>query len=159
MLAQEDKLLFILVYFRLYPTQEVLGFLFGFGQPQANYWVHWLTLILNAALRYEMQLPARQPADLEEVLKACPELQFILDGTERPKDPQRRKDYYSGRKKRHTVKNVVITHKPSGQILGLSRTYPGRRHDKAVADEKGFSFPLAVTCGKTPGLRDMRRRA
>ena len=151
-------MLFILVYFRLYPTQEVLGFLFGFGQPQANYWVHWLTLILNAALRYEMQLPARQPADLEEVLKACPELQFILDGTERPKDPQRRKDYYSGRKKRHTVKNVVITHKPSGQILGLSRTYPGRRHDKAVADEKGFSFPLAVTCGKTPGLRDMRLR-
>ncbi|MFN3761738.1 MAG: transposase family protein, partial [Anaerolineae bacterium] len=39
----EDKLLFILLYFRLYPTQEVLGFLFGFGQPQANYWVHRLT--------------------------------------------------------------------------------------------------------------------
>jgi hypothetical protein len=74
-------LLFILVfvYFRLCPTQEVLGFLFGFGQPQANYWIHWLTPILNAALGYEMQLPERQPADLEEVRKACPELQFILD--------------------------------------------------------------------------------
>jgi len=35
--TMEDKLFFILVYFRLYPTQEVLGFLFGFGQPQANY--------------------------------------------------------------------------------------------------------------------------
>jgi len=141
----EEKLFFILVYFRLYPTQEVLGFLFGFGQPQANYWVHWLTPILNAALGYEMQLPARQPATLQQVLEACPELHFILDGTERPiqrpKDRQRQQDYYSGRKKRHTVKNVVITHKPSGRILGLSRTYPGRRHDKAVADEEGFSFP------------------
>ena len=91
----------VLVYFRLYLTQEVLGFLFGFGQPQANDWIHWLTPILNAALGDEMQLPARQPADLEQVLKACPELQFILDGTERPiqrpKDPQRRKDFYSGR--------------------------------------------------------------
>jgi len=107
--------------------------------------VHWLTPILNAALGYEMQLPARQPADLEAVLQACPELQFVLDGTERPiqrpKDPQRRKDYYSGRKKRHTVKSVVITHKPSGRILGLSRTHPGRRHDKAVADEAGFPSP------------------
>ncbi|WP_225913759.1 helix-turn-helix domain-containing protein [Leptolyngbya ohadii] len=35
-----DKLLFILVYFRLYPTQEVQGFLFGIGQPQAHEWVH-----------------------------------------------------------------------------------------------------------------------
>ncbi|MBD2077076.1 transposase family protein [Phormidium sp. FACHB-592] len=26
-----DKLLFILMYFRLYPTQEVQGFLFGIG--------------------------------------------------------------------------------------------------------------------------------
>lgn len=140
----EDKLFFILLYFRLYPTQEVLGFLFGFGQPQANYWVHWLTPILNAALGYEKQLPARQPASLQQVLEMCPELQFILDGTERPiqrpKDRQRRQDYYNGRKKRHTVKNLVITHKPSGRILGLGRTQPGRRHDKALADEEGVFF-------------------
>jgi hypothetical protein len=50
-------------------------------------------------------------------------LQFILDGTEwpiqRPKDPQRRKDYYSGPKKWHTVKNLVITHK-HGCVPNLS---------------------------------------
>jgi len=141
----EDKLFFILVDFRLYPTQAVVGFLFCFEQPQAHYWVHWLTSILNTALGHEMQLPARQPATLQQVLEACPELHFILDGTERPiqrpKDRQRQQDYYSGRKKRHTVKNVVITHKPSGRIVGLSRTYPRRRHDKAVADEEGFFFP------------------
>jgi len=32
----EDKLLFILAYFRLYPTQAVQGFLFGMSQSQAN---------------------------------------------------------------------------------------------------------------------------
>lgn len=37
-----DKLLFILVYFRQYPTQEVQGYLFGLGQPQANECVHRL---------------------------------------------------------------------------------------------------------------------
>ena len=32
-----DKLLFILFYFRLYPTQVALGFFFGFSQAQANF--------------------------------------------------------------------------------------------------------------------------
>ena len=34
--THSDKLLFILGYFRLYPTQEVQGFLFGLSQAQAN---------------------------------------------------------------------------------------------------------------------------
>ena len=46
----EDKLLFILVYFRLYPTQAVQGYLFGFSQAQANEWVHRLSPLLNQAL-------------------------------------------------------------------------------------------------------------
>ena len=44
-----DKLLFILFYFRQYPTQEVQGFLFGMGQPQANEWVHRLTLDVESS--------------------------------------------------------------------------------------------------------------
>lgn len=43
----EDKLLFILVHFRLCPTQAVQGFLFGVGQPQAHEWVHKLSGVLN----------------------------------------------------------------------------------------------------------------
>jgi hypothetical protein len=47
--SSADKLLFILVYFRLYPTQVVPGFLFGLGQTQACEWVHKLSRILNQA--------------------------------------------------------------------------------------------------------------
>ena len=64
----EDKLLFILFYFKFYPTQEVLALFFGFSQPQANEWIHRLTPILNAALGYEKQLPARKLADVEQIL-------------------------------------------------------------------------------------------
>ena len=80
----EDKLMFILVYFRLYPTQAVQGFLFGLGQAQANEWVHRLTGVLNRALGYEQQLPEREPSNLEAVLSRCPSLGFMVDGTERP---------------------------------------------------------------------------
>ncbi|MFM7449159.1 MAG: transposase family protein, partial [Leptolyngbyaceae cyanobacterium] len=79
-----DKLLFILFYFRHYPTQEVQGFLFGMSQAQTSEWIRRLTQVLNQALGKEQQLPERNPLRLEVVLAACPGLEFIVDGTERP---------------------------------------------------------------------------
>ena len=152
-----DKLVFLLFYFRHYPTQETLAFLFGFSQGQACQWIHRLTPIVNRALGYQLQLPARQPAELHEVLVACPDMEFLIDGTERPirrpKDSQRRRDDYSGKKKRHTKKNIVITDKPTGKILGLGPTRPGSRHDKACADEDGYVFPKGSTLYKDSGFQ------
>jgi hypothetical protein len=140
-----DKLVFLLFYFRHYPTQETLAFLFGFSQGQACQWIHRLTPIVNRALGYELQLPARQPAAIQAVLAACPGLEFIVDGTERPirrpQDAQRRTDDYSGRKKRHTKKNIVITDRTTGEIKGLGPTQSGSKHDKACVDEEGYTFP------------------
>lgn len=152
-----DKLVFLLFYFRHYPTQETLAFLFGFSQAQACQWIHRLTPIVNRALGSELQLPARQPAELHEVLAACPGLKFIVDGTERPirrpKDSQRRRDDYSGKRKRHTKKNIVITDESSGKIKGLGRTQAGRKHDKACVDEDGFTFPERSTLYKDSGFQ------
>ena len=129
-----DKLAFILFYFRIYPVQMAQGFFFGMGQPQANEWIHRLSPVLKAALGYDLQLPARQPQDIKAVLETCPGLEFIIDGTERPirrpQDPARQKANYSGKKKRHTRKNNVITHKRTGKVKGLSPTVEGKRHDK-----------------------------
>lgn len=152
----EDKLLFILVYFRQYPTQEVQGFLFGMSQAQANEWVHRLTGVLNSALGAEQHLPEREPARLEAVLSACPSLEFMIDGTERPinrpKDKADRKTYYSGKKKAHTVKNNVIS-KRGGGILFLSDTYEGKKHDKKIADEEGYAFPSGSTLWQDSGFQ------
>jgi hypothetical protein len=153
----EDKLFFILFYFRHYPTQEVLAFLFGFSQGQANQWIHRLTPILQKALGQQRQLPARDAASLQEVLEACPELQFIVDGTERPirrpQDSERQRNDYSGKKKRHTKKNIVITEKATGKILGLGKTQPGSRHDKACIDEEQYRFPEGSTLYQDTGFQ------
>jgi hypothetical protein len=152
----EDKLLFILMYFRLYPTQEVQGFLFGMSQAQANQWIHRLTGVLNQALGYEQQLPEREPANLESVLQTCPSLEFMIDGTERrinrPKDKADRKTYYSGKQKTHTVKNVVI-HDRRGTVRYLSDTYEGKKHDKAIADEEDLRFPDGSTLWQDTGFQ------
>lgn len=152
-----DKLVFILVYFRFYPVQVLQGFLFDLSQPQANDWIHRLTPLLNRALGYEQQLPARRAKDIETLLEACPELEFMIDGTERPvrrpKDGEQQQAKYSGKKKRHTVKNNVITEKQTGKIKGLSATVDGRTHDKKLADDQALSFPTGSKLWQDTGFQ------
>lgn len=152
-----DKLVFILFYFRLYPVQMAQGFFFGMGQPQANEWIHRLSPVLKAALGYDLQLPARQPQDIKAILETCPGLEFIIDGTERPirrpQDAARQKANYSGKKKRHTRKNNVITDKRTGKVKGLSPTVEGKRHDKKLADEQDGAFPPGSTLWKDTGFQ------
>lgn len=152
-----DKLVFILVYVRFYPVQVLQGFLFGLSQPQANDWIHRLTPVLNEALGYEQQLPARRAQAIEALLAACPDLNFMIDGTERPvrrpKDSEAQQAQYSGKKKRHTVKNNVITEKQTGKIKGLSATVAGRIHDKKLADEQALSFPKGSKLWQDTGFQ------
>jgi hypothetical protein len=77
-----DKLLFILLYFQLYPNQQVLGSLFGIGQAQTSNWINSLTSILNNTLGYQKQLPAQKPCDVERVLTECPALEFLICSSE-----------------------------------------------------------------------------
>jgi hypothetical protein len=69
---------------------------------------------------------------------------FCHDGTERriqrPKDPTQQKSHYSGKKKCHTVKNVVLVDKQL-TIQFLSQTHPGTVHDKRVADTTTYPLP------------------
>jgi hypothetical protein len=152
-----DKLVFILFYFRMYPTQAAQGFFFGLSQGQACTWIHRLTPVLNQALGSEQQLPARQPAAVTQILAACPDLAFIVDGTERPiqrpHDAERQQQFYSGKKKRHTVKNIVITHKGSRKIKALGPTCEGKKHDKAAMDETDFLFPPGSRLWKDTGFQ------
>lgn len=50
------------------------------------------------------------------------------------------KAYYSGKKKRHNVKNVLLADRTC-QVPFLSDTYEGSHHDKPVADQKAYPLP------------------
>ncbi len=115
-------------------------------------------LMLNQALGEEQHLPERNPRKLEEVLAACSELEFIIDGTERPinrpQEPVKRKEHYSGKKKRTTVKNNVITERRRrGKVKYLSQTVEGKKHDKKLADEEGYQFPPGSKLWKDTGFQ------
>ena len=137
------KLFFVLFYFKCYPLQEVTALLFGLSQGQVSHWVGELTPLVNAALGRELLLPARKPADLEKLLAEVPDVLLLLDGSERPirrpKNPADRKRDYSGKKKAHRKKNLLVTRER--EVVYLGPTSPGSVHDKKLADESGLCFP------------------
>lgn len=89
--SMEEKLLFILFYYKVYPLQEVIAFLFDTSQGRVNEWIHTLSRVLQMALGEAQALPERDPTNLEQTLALCVSVDFIIDGTERrvqrPPDP------------------------------------------------------------------------
>jgi len=154
----EDKLLFVLVYQKTYPLQVVLGELFGMSASQANYWLQRLSPVLRAALDDLGVLPERDGKRLATIRCLAPELkEFIIDGTERrrqrPKDPEKQRLFYSGKKKAHTDKNIVVVNATSERVLFLSDTYAGKTNDKKIADQEQIAYPGEVVLYKDAGFQ------
>lgn len=132
-----DKLLFILIYLKQGSLQEAHASLFGMHQPDANFWIHLLQPLLNEALGKAGELPART---VEEIAVSPFEAGlYFHDGTERPivrpVNARQQRLFYSGKKGRHTVKNLVLINAPC-KVLFLSRTAEGKKNDKKLADEE-----------------------
>jgi hypothetical protein len=145
LVSAQQKLFFILLYYKAYPTQDVMGLLFGITQGQVSEWVRQLTAIAGQLL--PLHRPARQARQLAEMLAEQPELwEVIIDGTERrlprPQHRGKQKRFYSGRKKRHAVKNVIIVGRH--KVLWCSPTVPARWHDKRVAQQARLRLPKEV---------------
>jgi len=154
----EQKLLFLLVYLKAYPLQTLLGELFGLSQAGVNYWIHRLLPTLREALDELGALPERSPGHFAGDPAAVGEdPRLIIDGTERrrqrPKNPEKQAAHYSGKKKTHSDKNVVVTDARGRRVGFLSGTYPGKTHDKRVADEAAIAYPPGAVLYKDTGFQ------
>jgi DDE superfamily endonuclease/Helix-turn-helix of DDE superfamily endonuclease len=154
----EQKLLFLLVYPKTYPLQVVLGEIFNLSQPQVNYWIHRLLPILRSALDELGVLPERDPTHFARgQQRPGPAPRLLIDGTERrrqrPKNPEKQRLHYSGKKKTHSDKNVVIVGAQRPCIGFLSQTCPGSMHDRKIADQARISYPPGTVLYKDAGFQ------
>jgi hypothetical protein len=154
----EDKLLFILVYEKTHPLQTMHGLQFGLRQPQTNYWIHRLLPVLRRALAFLGMTPERdagQVAHADLALEGGPDL--AIDGTERrrqrPQKAPEQKAHYSGKKKAHTDKNILLVNENSRKVVYLSPTVAGKTHDKKAADEAAIAYPAGATLDKDTGFQ------
>src|SRR5262245_50995453 len=109
-----DRLLLVVVWLRRYPTSEVLGFLFGVATAIVCRAIAEILPILEASGRDTMRMPdpgRHRRHRLDALLAATPELAVIVDTFEQPvQRPTARAEadrWYSGKKKRHTIKTQV----------------------------------------------------
>ena len=143
-----DRLLMLLIYYRTYTTHAFLGFLFGVDDSAVSRNIKPLEPLLAGIFR----IPERRiKLDPEEVRE------LFFDATERPtrRPIKGQRAYYSGKKKRHTIKNQIVTArrtKPPGpgkkpqrlRIAAVSQSYPGSVHDKKVYDQSRTVTPPDV---------------
>ena len=161
-----DKLLFILVYMKAYPLQAVQAHLFGMSPSSANRYIHQLLPVLAEALDRLGMMPERDGRQVAQHERRQGDTHdLIVDGVERrrqrPKNPEKQAIHYSGKKKAHVDKNVVVVHTQSQRVSYLSPTLPGAVHDKALADHATIRFPKDSTLrsdlgfqGYTPPVRE-----
>ena len=143
-LDMEDRLLMLLIYYRCYITHAFLGFLFQIDDSNVGRNINPLMPLLAGIFRIPEK---RIKVNREEV-----EVLFF-DGTEqriqRPQSNQ--KQSYSGKKKAHTRKVQVVVSKrkdPSGitktKIEAVSKSFPGKVHDKRIYDESRMYNPPGI---------------
>jgi hypothetical protein len=132
------KLFFVLFYLKVYPTFDVLGALFAKPRGRSCESIHRLLPVLEEALGERCVLPERRISSMAEFRQRFPEVKDVMiDGVERPiqrpQSSKRQGRHYSGKKKSHRRKNVVMTD-AKRRVLVFTPSKPGRRHDKNLVD-------------------------
>jgi hypothetical protein len=145
-----NRLLMALVWLRVYPTYEVLGFFFGLLERNAQLNVRAALAALDSLDDFPFDRPSPERPKLRsaaEVMSAFPQVRLVIDGKEqrvnRPKGYDAQKPYYSGKKKAHTVK-VQVAVDTRGRIEGISPSVPGgANHDLTLLRGSGVLESLA----------------
>jgi hypothetical protein len=131
-LDDRQRLLMALVWLRVYPTYEVLGFFFGLHKRNAQLNVRAVLAVLDTLDDFPFDRPGRDRRPLSstaQVMEAFPQVRLVIDGKEqRVQRPggggDAQKPYYSGKKKTHTLKSQIAV-RPDGRIESVSASVPG----------------------------------
>jgi len=157
-----NKLFFILWYLKVYPTFDVAAYVFSSSKTKTQVWAHDILPLLEKTLGRKVVLPKRRISTPEEFFAAFPAAkEVMLDGVERPtirsKKNKTQRKHYSGKKKRHVRKNVIVANEKK-RILILSPSKHGRVHDKKLSDKNMLArgIPDAVAILADTGFQGLQ---
>jgi hypothetical protein len=133
----------LITYLRLHLPQEFIGMWFGMDQVQISRDLRRLLPLIRQHVPAPQVLEPvpeeERPVEPIEALRQAfgEEGVALLDATEqpinRPKDAERQKAFYSGKKKRHTVKTQIVTN-GAGEIVAITPPVPGKTADIKLAE-------------------------
>jgi hypothetical protein len=133
-LSLTDRLLMLLLYYHMYPSSTLLGYLFDLSQTSVLKTIRKLEPIVSEILPLpkKQQDKVRRLQTVEEVEVMFPGFKAFLDATEqeipRPHGKRKQKTHYSGKRKKHTVKTQLTVNK-EGLIIHKTSHVKGSMHD------------------------------
>lgn len=158
-----DRVLMLLIYYRLYITLCLTGFLFDLDQSNVHRNIQYVEPVIKACIPIpeKMTKKTRRIRNMDELLELFPEMKCFIDATEqeipRPKNKRRRRSYYSGKKKRHTVKTQITVNK-KGIILHKTKHRNGKQHDYDMFKKTGPpDIPPDVEVGVDRGYQGIEK--
>jgi hypothetical protein len=138
-LTRTNQLLLSVIWLRLYPTNEVLAYLFGISDSTVSRIIARILPLLEASGKDTMRMPdpgRKRRKSLDALLKETPELVVIVDTFEqRVQRPRKRAEadrYYSGKKRQHTLKSQVAVEEQSGLLCDVADSQEGPTADMRV---------------------------
>jgi len=136
-LSLTDRLLMLLLYYHMYTSSTLLGYLFCISQTSVLKTIRKLEPLVSEVL----PLPKKENSKVKkletvDIIEAMfPGSKAFLDATEqeipRPKAKHKRKTHYSGKRKKHTVKTQLSVNK-KGLIVHKTAHVKGSMHDYAL---------------------------
>ena len=149
-LKVKERFLMLLVYYRLYITYTLSGFLFDLDQSNICRDMSIIEPLVKRCIPLPKKLykRTRRLRTIDEVEEEYfPGFKAFIDSSEqeipRPKNKRKRKSYYSGKKKKHTIKTQYMVN-IEGTILHKTDHKRGRMHDYDVYKNKHPITPLQV---------------
>ena len=116
----ENEILLVLIYYRFYVSFQFLEMLFDLDESNICRHIQKIEQILASTIKINKNRMLTQ-SDLETILIDATEIPI-----QRPLKNQRK--YYSGKKKRHTMKFEIQTD-IRGKIIAVSGGYNGKTYD------------------------------
>ena len=141
----EEMVAMVLLWYRTNTTHELIGWIVGIDGTNVGRLIKRISPLIEpaadpalATLLKEAKQARGKIKTWDEFVTAYPDLaEVIVDATEqrrkRPAKRRKQKRVYSGKKHAHTLKTQITVSK-TGRLLDVSKTYPGRIHDKKVLD-------------------------
>jgi DDE superfamily endonuclease/Helix-turn-helix of DDE superfamily endonuclease len=153
-LPLREQVLLSVVWLRLYPTYEVLGFLFGVTHSTVSRLLHRVLPVLAKSGKDSMKMPdpgRKHRRSFDQLLSDLPELAVVIDSFEqRVQRPQSRAEadkWYSGKKKMHTFKSQVGVDVHGGFICDVSESVRGPTADITLLKDSKLMERLGPEVG------------
>ena len=145
----KNRFLMLLIYYRMYITYTLASFLFNLDQSNICRGIQKIEGLIRQCVpipqkTYQITKRLKTP---EEVEQYFPGFLAFIDCIEqqipRPVDNKRKKMFYSGKKKKHAVKNQLMVNN-RGFILHKLGHKKGRKHDYDIYKNNHPVIPKQV---------------